>query len=153
MELSTSMSELDEIYAAHSARLVQLAFLITGSRMVAEELVQDAFERLALRWTTVASPPAWLRTVVVNAARSHGRRSRLERTKLVRHHEVIVVDIEVDDTWWRIRRLPARQRMALVLRYFEDLSLSESAAAMGISETAISSLLHRALKSLRKELL
>lgn len=145
------MTEFDEIFIANSARLVQLAYLLTGSRVIAEDLTQDAFERLSRSWGTVHDPPAWLRTVLVNLCRSHGRRVTLERLRPPRREE-LVGDVEIDDTWSRIRKLPSRQRTALVLRYWEDLSLADTATAMDLTATAVSSLVHRALATLRKEL-
>jgi DNA-directed RNA polymerase specialized sigma24 family protein len=70
---------LAAVYSADYERLVRLAYLLTGSRVIAEDLVQDSFLRLHDRWDDVRAPSAYLRTVVVNACRGHHRRTRREK--------------------------------------------------------------------------
>ena len=151
MEQTESVDDYAHAYAKYHDDLVRVVHLMVGSRAVAEELVHDAFERLNKNWESVDRPAAWLRTVATNLARSHARRIRLARLLPV-PLERTVGDHEIDEIWWRVRRLPTRQRIAVVLRYYEDLPIDEIAAVMCVSPTAVSSMLHRALNTLRKEL-
>src|SRR5580765_3977686 len=117
---------LSELYRAHSAGAVRLAFLITGDRELAEDLVQDAFVRLAGRLVHLRDPgafEAYLRRTVVNLSRSHFRRRYVERAYLQRARGEALVTagaeqpIEVrDEVWAALRLVTPRQRAALVLR-------------------------------------
>src|SRR5918995_5513866 len=78
---------IGELYLAHADSAVRLAYLLTGDRLVAEDLVQDAFVRLAGRLVHLRDPgafDAYLRITVVNLSRSYFRRKRVERSHLKR---------------------------------------------------------------------
>ena len=75
-------------------RLVRVAYLLTGSSAVAEDLVQDAFVGLHRHWDGVRQPSAYLRVAVVNACRAHHRRNRRERS----HFPELVIDTVVPET-------------------------------------------------------
>jgi RNA polymerase sigma factor (sigma-70 family) len=144
---------IEELYAARRRSAVQLATMLTGSRARGEELVQDVFLRMHVRWDEVANPRAYLRQAVVNACRSDRRREeRAER----REARVGVVDEvaapEADDDGLRaaIRALPERQRAVLVLRYFEDLPDDEIARLLGCRPATVRSVARRALLRLRE---
>jgi RNA polymerase sigma factor (sigma-70 family) len=92
----------------------------------------------------------------VNLARSHGRRKRVERDYLKREageRRIETVEprdgAEADILWNEIQRLPYRQRCAVVLRYYEDLSEREAAEALDCSLGALKALRHRAMERLR----
>lgn len=129
--------------------MVRLAWLLTGGDGAAEELVQDAFLAVFRRWDDVRDPVGYLRRSVVNACMSH-HRDRARRTR----ERMLVGDGVVGATGSDLRdviaSLPTRQRTAIVLRYYEDLTDAEIATAMGCRVPAVKSLLHRALRSLRK---
>ena len=130
-------------------RLVRVAYLLTGSSAVAEDLVQDAFVRLHRHWDGVRQPSAYLRVTVVNACRAHHRRNRRERS----HFPELVTDIVVPETpvvLDVLAELPYRQRAALVLRFYEDRPDSEIALALGCRPATVRSLVHRGLATLRK---
>jgi RNA polymerase sigma factor (sigma-70 family) len=122
----------------------------------AEEVVQDAFAALYVRWHKVADREAYLRTSVLNGARGVLRRRRVLRR---RAHELHVVDDSLSDTDSAqsdqvvdiVRRLPARQRAVVVLRYEMQLSEAEIAHTLGIPVGTVKSNLHRALARLRQE--
>jgi RNA polymerase sigma-70 factor (sigma-E family) len=148
---------LAELYERHADAALRLAFLLTGSRGLAEDLVQDAFVRLAGRLLHLRDPggfDAYLRKTVVNLVRSHFRRRRLERTHAER--AAAVPPIEAADVSDReemrraLMQLPVRQRTAVVLRYYEDLSEAQTAELMGCRPAAVKSLVSRAMEHLRR---
>lgn len=142
---------LESIFAAEAGPLVRLASLLTGSPTAAEEIVQDAFVGLISRWQMIESPGAYLRIAVLNGCRSHGRRLVVAR----RHAPKLFVphgpDGEPDVLQDAVARLPHRQRSAVVLRYWLDLSEREIALHLGCRPGTVKSLLSRALESLRSE--
>ncbi len=147
---------LAELYAAHSPDALRLAYLLTGDGSLAEDLVQDAFVRLAGRLLHLRDPGGfrgYLRMTIVNLARSQFRRKAVERRFLERHVEPPAVDPPDVSERERMRRallaLPVRQRTALVLRYFEDLSEAQTADVMRLRKGAVKSLVSRGTTTLR----
>jgi len=149
-----------ELYALHAPGAARLAYLLTSDRQLAEDLLQDAFVRMMRRYHDLRNPSsfdAYLRKTVVNLARKHFRRRRLERAHLERERgrvpaEPEVRDVETRDAMWTaLGALPTRQRVALVLRYYEDLSEKETADMLGISNAAVRSLVQRGIAALRRE--
>lgn len=143
-------SDFSALYVAQHDRLVRLAFVLTGSREVAEDVVQDSFVRLYRRWELAEHPDRYLRQIVVNECRSHHRRSGRERD---RRAKLYVVDatfdrhgVELADV---LLELPYRQRAAIVLRFYSDLSEAEIAEALGCRPGTVGSLIHRGLERLR----
>ena len=134
--------------------MVSLAYLLVRDATVAEELVQDAFLAVQRRWETIEDPPAYLRTAVVNACRSWGRRQQVRRD----HLSTLIVesapgaDAVADELWDALATLPERQRTAVVLRYYEDASDETIAAVLGCRPATVRTTLHRALKALRPHL-
>jgi RNA polymerase sigma-70 factor (sigma-E family) len=139
-------------YAAHRDRLRRLAYLLTGQREVAEELVQDAFVRLHDRWDTVESPPAYLRTVVARLCIGWRRRATMGRERERSYAPVTEEPPAFDETWELLHRLPADQRAVLVLRFYADMSVEDTAAALGCPPATVRTRTHRALARLRKEM-
>lgn len=143
--------DLSSLYRQLHPPMVRLAHLLTGSNAVAEDLVQDAFVALHGALDRADNPAAYLRTTVVNRCRSHLRRRRLED----RHRAVelrVATPPDVDETWQALARLPERRRVALVLRFYEDLAIEEIAEVMGCRPGTVKSLVHRGLASLREVL-
>lgn len=136
-----------DLYRTRWAPMVRLARLLTAADPSAEELVQDAFLKVRVRWETIENPPSYLRACVVNACRNHHRRRRFERPQHPAPESTVDDRSELRGA---LRALPARQRSAVVLRYYEDLPEAEIAELLGCSVSAVKSLLHRALKDLRK---
>ena len=152
---------LDELYARHAPAAGRLAYLLTGDRDAAEELVQDAFVRLVGRFRHRRVPDAfeaYLRRTIVNLHTSSLRRLRLERRELDkaragRLEAETLPDLEMRDELWRtLLELPARQRAVVVLRFYEDLSERETAEVMRASTNAVKSLLARAMRTLRERI-
>jgi RNA polymerase sigma factor (sigma-70 family) len=155
-EVQTDAASTAVVYQDHYARLVRLAFLMTGSRTVAEEVVQDAFVRLQQRWRTVRDPAGYVTTSVVNGARGHLRHRRVEARWLGAQRAARAGREEQaqegpDLVWDTLRRLPHKQRVALVMRYYDDQPDAAIAAILGVRPATVRSLIHRGLHALREE--
>src|SRR5438128_7485154 len=130
-------SRIGELYQRHAPGAVRLAYLLTGEHALAEDLVQDAFVRVAGRLVHLRDEGAfdvYLKRTVVNLSRSHFRRRRLERQHLQRErnvarpHAVEPGSLEDRDRLWTaMGKLSDRQRSAIVLRFYEDLSETQTA--------------------------
>jgi RNA polymerase sigma-70 factor (sigma-E family) len=151
-------ARLGALYADHAPNAVRLARRITGDRVLAEDLVQEAFVRLAARFPDLRDPAAfggYLRTTVTNLARSHFRRVKLERTYVQQEARGQVTEwvpeshLELRDA---IERLPSRQRAAITLRYYEDLPVAQVAEVLGCPAGTVKSLASRGIGRLRREL-
>jgi RNA polymerase sigma-70 factor (sigma-E family) len=160
-EADPGRTALGELYERHAPAAGRLAYLLTGDRGRAEDLVQEAFVRLAGRFRHLRFPDAfdgYLRRTIVNLHTSQLRRQRVERAYLSRQRpgsEAVVVtpDLETREELWRaLAILPPRQRAAVVLRYYEDLSERETAAILRCSEAAAKSLVARAMETLRAQI-
>lgn len=151
---------LEDLYERHASSAFRLAYLLTGDRQLAEDLVQEAFLRTFGRFRDLRNPSAfggYLRTAVVNLARSHFRRRKVERAYLERkrahpedHGPAIGTQHEM---WEALQALPARQRAALVLRYYEDLTEAQVADVLRCAKGTVKSLTSRGLERLRKEVI
>lgn len=155
---SSRAGRLEDQYQRHAPAAMRLAYFLMGDRELARDLVQDAFVKLAGRFGHLRVPDAfdaYLRRTIVNLFSSHLRRLRLERRELARRRSVGPsqdrdVDVaERDAMWSALRTLPPRQRAAVVLRYYEDLSERETAAVLGCSVGAAKQLMTRGLGALR----
>lgn len=145
--------------AARWTPLVRYAYLLTGDRSYAEDLVQIALERTWRRWPHVRAdrPEVYVRAALANLATSRWRRlgRRVTEVPLGLHEQLDVVDErQVDhalrDLMWReLQALPPRMRAVVVLRIWEDLSVEETAQVLGCSRGSVKSQLSRALTRLR----
>lgn len=140
-----------DVFAVAYPGMVRLAGLILGSQAAAEEVVQDAFLRLHQHWDRVGRPEAYLRRAVVNGSRSAVRRQVVARRHAPRLRPEEAHDPKHDEVWDVIQRLPARQRTAVVLRFYADLPEAEIADAMGCRPATVRSLVHRAIQTMRAE--
>jgi RNA polymerase sigma factor (sigma-70 family) len=150
-----SRATFEDIYRANRVPLLRLARLLSGSDAHAEDVVHDAFVGLSRHWDSVANPEGYLRTSVVNLTRTVHRRSgrerdKRERAERVRLQPVVTEQPDLDETWDLLRRLPDRQRAALVLRFYEDLPEAEIARLLGCRPGTVKSLLHRGLARVRE---
>jgi RNA polymerase sigma-70 factor (sigma-E family) len=151
---------LGELYRRHAPDAVRLAYLLTGDRALAEDLVHEAFVRMFGRFRDLRDPDAfraYLRTTVVNLARSHFRRARVERTYLERQRPPVEGAEPPDpgpreELWAALGLLSERQRAAIVLRYYEDLSEAEAADVLRCPVGTVKSLVSRGMDRLRREL-
>lgn len=137
-----------ELFRERFDPMVRLATLLTGSVETAEELVMDAFTRVAPRIDELDQPAAYLRTAVVNATRSHHRRVRTARAAPL-PDPTAVLDPEIDELWQRLDRLRPDERACVVLRFYEDLPLADIARQLDLPLGTVKSHLHRAIATLR----
>lgn len=147
----------DTFVRASSDRLLRTAYLLTGDRGHAEDLVQTALLRTARRWSSARrDPAAYARRVVVNLAKDRWRdlHRRPGEAPLEADVAIPVTDgvADRDQLLRAARALPEGQRAVLVLRFFDDLSVAETAAALGCTEGTVKSQTARALDRLRSAL-
>jgi RNA polymerase sigma-70 factor (sigma-E family) len=153
-------TRLLELYQANARPAVRLAYVMTGDRELAEDLAQEAFVRVAGRWRDLRKPEvfrSYLFTAVVNLTHSHWRRRRVERGYLAkqdpRARTTALPDVERHEVLrTALAELPHRQRAALVLRYYEDLSEQQTADVLGCSVGAVKSLVTRGTEALRRRI-
>jgi RNA polymerase sigma-70 factor (sigma-E family) len=155
---------VSHLFVAHYRALVRLATLLLHDPGAAEEVVQDAFVALHGHWRRVRDADKalpYLRATVVNRCRS-----ALRHRKVVRQHlaaaapppdapsaeATVLRAARAEEVVVALRALPARQREALVLRYYADLSEGEIAEAMGCSRGAVKSHTSRGMAALREVL-
>jgi RNA polymerase sigma-70 factor (sigma-E family) len=144
------------LYSAHFRSLVRLAVLLVRDMATAEEVVQDAFVAIHGAWRRLRDPDkalAYLRQSVVNRSRSVLRhRAVVEKPDAPSAENGAIGELERSAVIEALRSLPTRQREALVLRYYGDLSEAEIAHAMGISKGAVKSHTARGMAALRSVL-
>ncbi|GAA1594296.1 SigE family RNA polymerase sigma factor [Actinoplanes couchii] len=144
-----------EFVTARFRPLRTLAYMTCGDWHRAEDVVADSLSRLYLKWGSVAVPEHYARTMVVRAALGERRRPwRRERPVGQEFPEVPGPDRSGDvDERLRLRaalrRLPARQRATLVLRFLEGLSVEETAETLGVSAGTVKSQTSRGLDGMR----
>ncbi len=144
---------------ARQATMFRVAFLLTGERGQAEDLLQNALERTYQHWHRVMSagnPDAYVRRIMVNLANDRWRSKRhvieqcLDTTIMPCEYTSEADLTESRDLIMRsLRALPPRMRAVLVLRYFEELSEAETAKALDCSVGAVKSQTSRGLAKLR----
>jgi DNA-directed RNA polymerase specialized sigma24 family protein len=151
--MATVMNDdrIAEMFRQKQDGLVRWAYALTGSLETAHDVVQDAFVALQENHPTVEDPHAYVKQVVVNRCRKVMRLGY--RTPVDTLSSAACAPLLFDvDLWKAIQRLHGEQRMAIVLRYLDDLPISTIADHLGKSESGVKATLHRALVKLRKEL-
>jgi RNA polymerase sigma-70 factor (sigma-E family) len=162
---ASQAGRLGDLYREHAEAALRLAYLLTGDQGLAEDLVQEAFVRVAGRFAHLRDRDAfgaYLRRAVVNLANSHFRRRRVERAYLTRAQADAAVRSgaglagasveDRDELWLALGGLPQRQRAAIVLRYYEDLSEARIAELLQCRPGTVKSLLSRGLEAMRTEI-
>ena len=152
------------LYQAHAVGLIRLAIVMLGDRGAAEDVVQDAFLGLYRNWDGLDDPGnalTYVRSAVLNrcrnALRQRGQRERRDRQDpgpmaSESAEAVALIGEEHQQVLAGIRALPDRQREALVLRFYLDLSEEETARAMGVSRGTVKSATSRAVAALGRKL-
>jgi len=146
----------EDFVRGRSTALLRTAYLLTGDRRDAEDLLQTALERTSRRWSSITeSPDAYVRRVMANTVTSWWRRKRAVEVPLfddqVASQSDAIGAIAVRDALVRgLLALPSRQRAVLVLRYFDEMSEAETAAAMHCSVGTVKSQASRGLARLRE---
>jgi RNA polymerase sigma-70 factor (sigma-E family) len=152
-----------DLFREHHLELVRLALVMVGDQETAEDVVQDAFERLYHGWNRLREPSsalAYARSSVINGCRSAMRRSAVARKhapKLAGTSGTGVAgtgsaDDDHADLADALQLLPQRQREVLVLRYYADLDVAEVAATLRIAPSAVRSTCTRGLAALARVL-
>lgn len=150
------------LFRAEGARLVQLARWFVDDRTAAEDLVQEAFLRLARNHHRINDQDraaAYLRSIVINLARDHNRRGLVS----LRHRlpaepddrsaeDHATADESRREVITALRALPRRQRDCVVLRYYLELSIGDIAGTLGLSPNSVKTHLQRGLRSLKADL-
>jgi len=154
---------LTELYRLHAKRLVEMLWVFVGDRAEAEDLCQEAFIRLHRVWHRIdhsVDVGAYLRATAFNLARS-GFRRRLVARRLRPVPDADAapaadesVELRVDQRALlaALRRLPARQRECIVLRYWQDQTDADISATLGISPNSVKTHLRRAMATLEQHL-
>ena len=138
-----------------SPRLLRTAYLLTGDHHHAEDLLQTAFMIVYTRWDQLRDPQAAeayvQRTLVTTHANWWRRRSWHERPIAVVPDQVATIDApgHDDELWAALQSLPRQQRAVVVLRFYEDKSVEETAELLGVSTGTVKSHTSRALACLR----
>jgi RNA polymerase sigma-70 factor (sigma-E family) len=148
-------SDFDDWVAARGPALLRLAYVLTGNRHDAEDVVQDALSRALPRWARISAvddPDAYVRRMVINAHTSWWRKFRKRESPVA---EVLGGSIRSGardvELWQACRALPEPLRTAVVLRFYEDMEYAAIAALTGVREGSVRSRVSRGLAILRAE--
>ena len=147
--------EFDDFVRARSTGLLRTAYLLTGDRHAAEDLVQEVLEQMYGKWRRITgAPDAYARRALVNRSTNRWRRRGRRPEAPLAHHDVAAPDhsdgVVIRDTVVEaLRSLPPGQRAAVVLRYLDDLPVAEVASALNCSEGTVKSNTSRGLDRLR----
>ncbi|MDX6356236.1 MAG: hypothetical protein QOF98_3139 [Streptomyces sp.] len=151
----------EEFVAARGPRLLRVAWLLTGDAYLAEDLLQTVLARVWPKWPRIAeeNPEAYVRRALVHTHASWWRRKwrgevpHGDDLPDRAHSADPYADVDLEQALAAaVRALPVRQRAVVVLRYFEDLSVAETAAALRCSEGTVKSQSAKALRTLRARL-
>ena len=156
----TVRQQVTALYQAHALGLVRLAVLMVGDQPTAEDVVQEAFLGLYRRWPALKDPEralAYARSSVLNGCRM-ALRARFRRDKIsltvpddIESAEATALLGEASrEVIAALRRLPARQREAVVLRYYLDMTENQAAQAMRVSRGTVKSATSRGLAALAR---
>jgi RNA polymerase sigma factor (sigma-70 family) len=138
-------ADFEAFYRAERDGLVGLARATVGDRATAEEIVHDVLAKVYLRWARIDEPLRYTRRAVTNASRNELRRRAVRRRPV----EVTVASaLDADELFDALAKLRPRERAAIALRYYSDLSYADIAAALDCRESTARNLVHRALERL-----
>jgi len=153
----------DEFVAERLDQLLRYATALTCDPHLAKDVVQELLLRAQQHWRRIEKtdqPMAYVRRMIVNEYLSW-RRRRVNRDVMLAHAQLTDISPTIDDLTsryderqamlGRIVRLPRKQRAAIVLRYYENLTDQEIAAALGCAEATVRSYVSRALATLRAD--
>jgi RNA polymerase sigma-70 factor (ECF subfamily) len=147
-----------DFYRREFPRMVTIACAVSGSRLAAEDIAQEALIEAERRWDVVGrydKPGAWVRRVTIQRASKRLRRLRVEAAAMLKLGPVDAIPEgppEVDEVLDAVARLPMRQRAAVVLHYFDGYSVAEVAEILECAEGTAKAHLHKARTSLARML-
>jgi RNA polymerase sigma-70 factor (sigma-E family) len=152
------VDDIASVFAAHHASALRLAYLLTGSQAHAEDVTAEVFAKMVRLRPRMDNPGGYIRRAVHNEVSSSWRRRAREHAYLEQHHtddrgqgDWADDGADRDLLWSALGQLPPRQRTALVLRFYEDLSERETARVMGVSTGTVKSTTARGLAALRRQ--
>ncbi|MDE0581091.1 MAG: SigE family RNA polymerase sigma factor [bacterium] len=143
------LASFDDLYRDEYGPMVRLARGLVDTQEIAEEIVQDAFARVYERWNRLDNPGGYLRTAVVNGARSELRKREVRRRIGIRPF----IPPQPEDRDYlldALDQLPPRQKTVLVLKFYADMTEKEIAQAIGVRPGTVKSATSRGLAELRK---
>jgi RNA polymerase sigma-70 factor (sigma-E family) len=156
------ISDIAELVEARSTALLRLAYAVVGDHQLAQDLLQEALVKVYVAWPRlrdVSAAEAYARRTIVTTAISWRRRHSFHERPLDVQPDQAGNEADQSDRlvthdvlWQQVRSLPPRQRAALVLRYYEDLSEADTASLMGCSTGTVKSQLSAALGKLRERI-
>lgn len=157
--VDTQREEFRTYVAARGPALLRTAYLLTGHHADAEDLLQTALAKTYMAWSRITdkgSLDGYVRRAMVNTQISWWRRRKIDTYATSPLPELPVHDPSEgsdlhDAVWAALARLPRRQRAAVVLRFYEDLTEKEIAEVLGISVGTVKSTLSRAVAKLRRD--
>lgn len=156
---STENDEFWEYVAARRHRLVRFAYLLTGDHGHAEDLTQSALLQAFRGWHRIeTTPDAYVRRIMINLSHSWWRRLRFDLHLFGQPPEVAAASDDHaayeqhDELWQAVLALPNGMRAVIVLRYFEDYSVADTAAVLGMSPGTVKSQAARGLRKMREHL-
>lgn len=147
-----ALNDFEELVVREQAGVLRLAWALTGNPEDARDLAQEALvraftkQRLVLR---AKVPRAYLRTIVLNTWRSQRRRPESPRAEVPDSPTEDAIALERQALVAALAQLPQQQRAVVALRHLDDLSVRETAAALGCSEQTVTTQTARALDRLR----
>ena len=155
-----SLASFEDFYATEYSAVVGLAYGLSGSRWVAEDLAQEAFLAAHRDWDRIAAyeqPASWVRRVVANKSVSAFRRRLAEakalgRVALGRQSAVAELSAEDVEFWRAVRALPRRQAQVVALHYLEDRPVADIAESLGIATGTVKKHLHDGRRELARRL-
>ena len=146
------VGSFDVFFTERFTELSRLAFLLTGSSGVADEIAQDACEQVFRRWGDITHPRAYARIAVVNGARAWGRRRTRRAATAEQPEPAPAVDADAIAVRAVLADLPQDEREVLVLRFYADLKVDDIAAELEMPSGTVKSHIHRGLARMHKEL-
>ncbi len=161
MAVDDNLTQLDEgskssevpfsvFYEKQYEKMLRLAYLMLGKVELSEDVAQESFLKMHKRWHLIENPDAYIKRVVINACNSHFRKSFREKTALNRMKSI---DLESEPTsldfMHSLNKLNKKQKAAVILKYYFDLSEKEVATVLKLKQGTASSLIHRGVESLR----
>jgi RNA polymerase sigma-70 factor (sigma-E family) len=138
-----------DLYVGRAPALRRTAFLLSGDWHVAEDLVQVTFEKVYASWSRLRDPEAVLRRILVRCWVDETRRPHRRERPVEQLPERPTETTERDSLEHALAAVPPRQRACLVLRFYDDLSVAETARLLGCTEGTVKSQTSRGLEALR----
>ncbi len=159
-ELAVSHESFESFYRREFREVVGLAYALSGSRLGAEDLAQEAFIAAHERWDRIGGydkPGAWVRRVVANKAVSGFRRKAAEAKALARlagqrHQPLPELEAPDEEFWRMVRKLPDRQAQSIALFYIEDRPVAEIAEILDCAPSTAKVHLFRGRQALARKL-